>query len=99
MQLYVNFKCSQKPEAPTHQACNVSAVKDYGGGRQGSGGYDGGRRGGPNARTLGLVLQEEVNNVTTVKNKYYPALTYNKFTPAKKVMYFQLRNPGKTPGT
>jgi hypothetical protein len=26
MQLYVDFKCSQKPESSNHQACNVSAI-------------------------------------------------------------------------
>ncbi len=26
MRLYVNYKCSQKAETPTHQACNVSVL-------------------------------------------------------------------------
>jgi hypothetical protein len=47
MQLHVNFKRSQKPEAPTHQVCNVSAIQGNGGGRQGRGGCGGGRQGGP----------------------------------------------------
>jgi hypothetical protein len=41
MHLYVNYKCSQKAEAPTHQACNVSSLQGRGGGRQGRG--EGGR--------------------------------------------------------
>jgi hypothetical protein len=67
MQLYVNFKCLQKAEAPTYQAHNVSALQGCGGGRQGHGGHGGGRNGGPNARVLGLVPQEEVDKVTTVE--------------------------------
>jgi hypothetical protein len=51
MQLYVDFKHSQNSEALTHQACNVSAVKGCGGGRQGRGGQGGGRQGGPTACT------------------------------------------------
>jgi hypothetical protein len=35
MHLYVNYKCSQKAEIPTHQARNVSALQGCGGGRQG----------------------------------------------------------------
>jgi hypothetical protein len=30
IQLYVNFKCSQKPEASTHQAHNTSAIQGHG---------------------------------------------------------------------
>jgi hypothetical protein len=36
--LYVNYKRSQKAEAPTHQARNVSALQGHGGSRQGHGG-------------------------------------------------------------
>jgi hypothetical protein len=43
MRLYVNYKCSQKAETPTHQACNVSALQGCGGGRQGCGGCGRGR--------------------------------------------------------
>ena len=86
MQLYVNFKCSQKPEAPAHQAHNVSAVQGHGGGRQGRGGCSGGRGGGPNARALGLVPQDDFDKVTTVENKYYPMSVYNKSTIAKKAV-------------
>ncbi len=98
MQLYVNFKCLQKSEVPTYQACNVSAIQGHGGGRQGRGGRGGGRRGGPGSCILGLVPQEEVDKVTTVKNSYYPTSEYNKLTPVKKVKHFQLKNPRKTLG-
>jgi hypothetical protein len=37
--------------------------------------------------------------VTTVKNKQYPTSVYNKFSAAKKAKLWQLRTPGKTPGT
>jgi hypothetical protein len=99
MQLYVNFKRLQKAEAPSYQARNVSALQGCGGGRQGRGGHGGGRSGGPNARVLGLVPQEEVDKVTTVENWYYPALGYNKFTLAKKAKHFKLKNTGKIPAT
>jgi hypothetical protein len=46
-----------------------------------------------------LVPQDEINKVTTVENKHYPASVYNKFTPAKKAKHFQLSNPRKIPGT
>jgi hypothetical protein len=98
MQLYVNFKRSQKPEAPTHQACNVCAVQGRGAGRQGHGGYRDGRQGGPNAHILRLVPPEEVDKVTIFENKYYPVSVYNKFTLAKKAKNWQLRHPGQTPG-
>ncbi len=99
MQLYVDFKPSQKLEAPTHQACNVSTIQGCRGERQGCGGCGGSGQGSPNAPALGLVPQEEINKATTIKNKYYPTSVYNKFTPAKKAKHWQLRTPWKTPGT
>ncbi len=36
MRLYVNYKRSQRAEAPTHQSCNVSALQGHGDGRQGN---------------------------------------------------------------
>ncbi len=103
MQLYVNYKRSQKAEAPTHQARNVSALQGHGGGRQGHGGCGRGGRGGPGDRLSGGVPQEEVDKVTTVKAWYYSPEDYAKFTPAKKQKHFQLmraikaaRNSGKT---
>ncbi len=66
MRLYVNYKRSQKAEAP-HQARNVSALQGHGGGRQGRGGGRRGGLGGPGGRLSGGVPQEEVNKVTTVK--------------------------------
>jgi hypothetical protein len=42
MQLYVNFKRSQKSETPSYQTCNFSAIQVCRGGRQGCGGRGGG---------------------------------------------------------
>ncbi len=103
MRLYVNYKRSQKAEAPTHQARNVSALQGHGGSRQGCGGRGKGGQGGPGGRLSGGVPQEEVDKVTTVKAWYYSPEDYAKFTPAKKQEHFQLmratkatRNSGKT---
>jgi hypothetical protein len=90
MQLFVNYKRMQKAEAPTHQARNVSALQGRGGGRQGHGGCGRGGQGGPNARLKGVVPQEEVDKVTTVKARFYPYSKYSKFTPAKKQKHYQL---------
>jgi hypothetical protein len=67
MGLYVNYKCTQKVEAPTHQARNVSALQECGGGSQGCGGCGRGRQGGSNAHLRGVVPQGEVDKVTTVE--------------------------------
>jgi hypothetical protein len=103
MHLYVNYKRSQKAEAPTHQACNVSALQGCGGSRQGRGGRGRGGRGGPGGRLSGGVPQEEVDKVSTIEAWYYSAEDYAKFTPAKKQKHFQLmhaakaaRSPAKT---
>jgi hypothetical protein len=58
MQLYVNYKRSQKAETPTHQAHNVSALQGRGGVRQGRGGRGRGRQGGLGGRLSGGVPQE-----------------------------------------
>jgi hypothetical protein len=99
MRFYMNYKHTQKAEALTHQARNASALQGCGGGRQGHAEWGRGGRGGPDACLLAIVPQEEVDKVTTVKNKWYPPAEYSKFTPAKKQKHFQLRNAGKIPGT
>jgi hypothetical protein len=99
VRLYMNFKRMQKAEAPPYQARNVSALQGPGGGRQGRRGRCRGRQGGPNARILGLIPQEEVDKVTTVKNRWYSPAKYSKFTPAKKAKHYQLKNARKIPGT
>ncbi len=79
-----------KVEAPTNQACNVSALQGCGGGRQGHGGCGRGGQVGPDACLKGIVPQEEVDNVTTVEAMWYPHSKYSKFTPAKKQKHYQL---------
>jgi hypothetical protein len=37
--------------------------------------------------------------VTGLKAKINPSEIYNTFTPAQKAKVWQLRNPGRTPGT
>jgi hypothetical protein len=54
---------------------------------------------GGNSRSSRIVPQEEVNKVTDVKAKIYPPEIYNNFTPVQKAKHWQLRNPGKTPGS
>jgi hypothetical protein len=80
MWLYVNYKRTQKAETLTHQARNVSALQGRGGGRQGRGECGRGRQGGANACLKGIVPQEEVDKVTTVKARFYPYSKYSKFT-------------------
>jgi hypothetical protein len=103
MRLYVNYKRSEKAEAPTHQARNVSALQGRGGGRQGHGGRGRGGQGGPGGPLSGGVPQEEVDKVSTVGAWYYSPEDYAKFTPTKKQKHFQLmraakaaRSPAKT---
>jgi hypothetical protein len=103
MRLYVNYKCLQKADTPTHQARNVSALQGCGGGRQGRGGRGRGGQGGLGGCLSRGVPQEEVDKVTTVNARYYSPEDYAKLTPAKKQKYFQLmwamkaaRNSGKT---
>jgi hypothetical protein len=95
MRIYVNFKRSQKAEAPAQHACNVSALQGRGGGRQGRGGRGRGGRGGSGGRLNGGIPQEEVDKVTTVEACYYSPDDYAKFTPAKKQKHFQLMRAAK----
>jgi hypothetical protein len=103
MGLYVNYKCSQKAEAPIHQARNVSSLQGCEGGRQSRGRRGRGGRGGPGGRLSGGIPQEEVDKVTTIEAWYYSPEDYAKFTPARKQKHFQLmpaakaaRSPAKT---
>jgi hypothetical protein len=98
MRLYVNYKRTQKAEAPSHQAHNVSALQGCGGGRQGHGGRGRGGQGGPDARLKGIVPQEDVDKVTTVEARFYPHSEYIKFTPAKKQKHYQLMKKANKTG-
>jgi hypothetical protein len=103
MRVCVNFKRSQKAEAPAQQVRNVSALQGCGGGRHGHGGCGRGGQGGPGGCLNGGIPQEEINKVTTIEARYYSPDEYAKFTPAKKQKHFQLmraakatRSPAKT---
>ncbi len=95
MRVYVNFKRSQKAEAPAQQVRNVSALQGHGGGRQGHGGCGRGGRGGSGCRLNGGIPQEEIDKVTTVEARYYSLDEYAKFTPTKKQKHFQLMRAAK----
>jgi hypothetical protein len=48
---------------------------------------------------MGLVPQSEVNKQTQIVNRHYSDAEWAQLTPAEKQKIWQLRNPGKTPGT
>ena len=48
---------------------------------------------------MGLVPQSEVNKQTHIVNRHYSDAEWTQLTPAEKQKVWQLRNPGKTPGT
>jgi hypothetical protein len=99
MNLFSNFKRTQKnniaPQGRTISALN----KGRGGGGRGCDGTGCGRGHGGNSCSSGIVPQEEVNKVTGLEAKIYPLEIYNTFTPAQKAKVWQLRNPGRIPGT
>jgi hypothetical protein len=99
MNLYANFKRSQKNYI-VPQGCTILALNQgRGGGGQVHGGSGRGRGRGGNLRASGLVPQEEINKLTDVEAKRYPTDVYNSFTPAQKAKHWQLMHPGKIPGT
>ncbi len=53
----------------------------------------------PDKRQMGLVSQSEVNKQTHIVNRHYSDAEWTQLTPAEKQKIWQLRNPGKTPGT
>ncbi len=48
---------------------------------------------------MGLVPQSEVKKQTHIVNRHYSDAEWTQLTPAEKQKIWQLRNPGKTPGT
>jgi hypothetical protein len=99
MNLYTNFKRTQKNDI-VPQGCTVSALNQGGGGGgRGRGGSGRGLGRGGNSRANGLVPQEEVDKVTGIEAKHYPTDVYNTFTPVQKAKHWQLMHPGKTPGS
>ncbi len=96
MNLYSNFKRSQKNDiAP--QGRTISALNQgRGGGGRGHGGSGHGRGRGGNLRSSGIVPQEEINKLTGIEAKHYPTEIYLTFTPAQKAKHWQLMHPSQT---
>jgi hypothetical protein len=97
---YVEFKCTENPtnDPKTRQVASVA--------RGGRGGENVPRRPdrgqGPQTsdkRQMGLVPQSGVNKQTHIVNRQYSDAEWSQSTPAEKQKIWQLRNPGKTPGT
>jgi hypothetical protein len=99
MNLYSNFKRSQKNDIVPQGRTISTLTQGRGGGGQGCGGSGSGRGHGGNLRASGLVPQEEIDKVTNVEAKRYPTDVYKSFTPGQKAKHWQLMNPGKTPGS
>ena len=99
MNLYTNFKRTQKNDIVPQGRTILALNQGRGGGGRGRGGSGRGRGHGGNLCASGIVPQDEVDKVTDVEAKIYPPEIYNNFTPAQKAKYWQLRNPGKTPGS
>jgi hypothetical protein len=97
---YVEFKRTENPTNDPKTRQVASVVRS-------------GRRGGsvprrpdrgkgpqtPDKRQMGLVPQSEVDKQTHIVNTHYSDAEWTQLTPAEKQKIWQLRNPGKTPGT
>ena len=99
MNLYSNFKRSQKNDTVPQGHTFLALTQGRGCGGRGCGGSGRGRGHGGNSRASGLVPQEKVDKVPDVEAKRYPTEVYNKFTPAQKAKHWQLMNPSKTLGS
>jgi hypothetical protein len=53
----------------------------------------------PDKWQMGLVPQSEVDKQTHIVKRHYSDAEWAQLTPAEKQKIWQLRNPGKTPGT
>jgi hypothetical protein len=96
----VEFKCTENPtnDPKTQQLVSV-ARGGCGGGNypcrpdRGQGPQT------PDKCQMGLVPQSEVDKQTHIVNRHYSDAKWAQLTPAEKQNIWQLRNPGKTPGT
>jgi hypothetical protein len=97
---YVEFKCTDNPtnDPKTRQVASVACC--------GRGGRNFPRRPDrgqgpqtPDKHQMGLVPQSEVDKQTHIVNRHYSDAEWTQLTPAEKQKIWQLRNPGKTPGT
>ena len=84
MNLYTNFKRTQKNGIVFQGSTILALNQGRGGGGRGRGGSGRGRGHGGNSRSSGIVPQEEVNKVTGIEAKHYPTDIYMTFTPARK---------------
>ncbi len=97
---YVEFKRTENPtnDPKTRQVASVAR-----GGRGGGNVPHRPDRGQgpqtPDKRQMGLVPQSEVNKQTHIVNRHYSDAEWTQLTPAEKQKIWQIRNPGKTPGT
>jgi len=111
---FIDFRRLHQASKPSGTARTVAAVAGHGGngGRtidRGRGAGQGGGRGSGHGRSDGqstyeahiqaLPSQAEIDACTHIRNKHYPDNIYEKFTDAKKQKLWQLKNPGKVPGT
>jgi hypothetical protein len=96
----VEFKCTQAPtnDPKTQQVTSVGHIGRGGGSCSCQSGRGQGQRTG-NARQKGLVPQAEIGKQTHITLRDYFHDEYKQLTPAKGQKLWQLRNPGKTPGT
>jgi hypothetical protein len=97
---YVEFKRTENPtnDPKTRQVASVT----HGGRRGGSVPRRPDRGQGPQTPgkcQMGLFPQSEVDKQTHIVNRQYSDAELTQWTPAEKQKIWQLRNPGKTPGT
>jgi hypothetical protein len=97
---YVEFKHTENPtnDPKTRQVASVAR----GGRRSGNVPRRPDRGQGPQTHRKcqkGLGPQSEVNKQTHIVNRHYSEAEWTQLTPAEKQKIWQLRNPGKTPGT
>jgi hypothetical protein len=88
MNLYINFKRSQKNDIVPQGRTNSALNQGRGGSAQGRGGSGRGRGCGGNSRASGLVPQEKIDKVTDVEAKRYPTDVYNSFTLAQNAKHW-----------
>jgi hypothetical protein len=97
---YVEFKRTENPtnDPKTQQVASVARC-GHGGGNvprrpdQGQGTQT------PDKCQMGLVPQSKVDKQIHIVNRHYSDAKWTQLTPAEKQKIWQLRNPGKTPGT
>jgi hypothetical protein len=97
---YVEFKHTDNPtnDPKTQQVASVACSGRRGRNFPGRPDWGQGPQT-PDKRQMGLVPQSEVDKQTHIVNRHYSDAEWTQLTPAEKQKIWQLRNPGKTPGT